>query len=245
MDIMNTLSVLLGSSWTSGVNLYMTVAGLGIAGRQGWIKLPGNLEMLQNPYVIGAAVVLYIIEFGADKVPYIDNTWDSIHTLIRPAGGAALAYLGSADMGQAAQVIAAMLSGSVAMESHLTKAGTRMALNVSPEPVTNTIASVTEDGLVAILLVLIAKYPIIATIVAIIFIIGTFFLLLMVFKFVKKVFGWLFGKKSAPAAAPAVAAPAAAAPAAAAPAAVVQAPVPASVPAPAAAPPPQPPEEQA
>jgi hypothetical protein len=189
------LSVLLGSSWASGVNLYLTVAGLGYAGRQGWITLPGNLEILTNPYVIATAVILYVVEFGADKVPYIDNVWDSVHTFIRPVGGAALAYMGTAELGQASQIIATLLSGSVAMQSHLTKAGARAAINTSPEPFTNTIASLTEDGLVAGLLVLIAKYPVVATIVAVLLIIGTFVLLMMVFKFVKKVFGWLFGSR--------------------------------------------------
>ena len=93
---MNTLALvglLLGASWTSGINLYLTVAGLGIAHQAEWITLPGSLESLSHPLIIALAIILYIIEFVADKVPYVDSAWDSVHTFIRPIGGGALAYL--------------------------------------------------------------------------------------------------------------------------------------------------------
>lgn len=90
MELFNSLGVLMGGSWASGVNLYLTTASLGISHRMGWITLPGNMESLANPLVIGAALLLYAVEFFADKIPYVDSAWDSIHTFIRPAGGVAL-----------------------------------------------------------------------------------------------------------------------------------------------------------
>ena len=123
-------------------------AGLGIADRAGWITLPGNLDTLSHPLVIGAAVIMFGVEFLADKVPYVDSAWDSVHTFIRPLGGAALAYMGAADMGPVAQTSLSLLGGTVAMDSHLTKATTRVAINTSPEPITNSVASITEDATV-------------------------------------------------------------------------------------------------
>ena len=90
---LSSLGFLLGSSWASGINLYLTVACLGIAQRMEWIQLPGNLEILSHPLVIGVAIALAIIEFVADKVPYVDSTWDAVHTFIRPAGGLAIGYM--------------------------------------------------------------------------------------------------------------------------------------------------------
>ncbi len=152
MEILNSLGVLLGSSWSSGVNLYLTVAGLGILNRIGAVSLPGNLDAISNPLVIGIAVLMYLIEFFADKIPYLDSAWDSVHTAIRPLGGATLAYMATANVGPALQIPIALLSGGIAMESHLTKATARAAINTSPEPVTNSVASITEDGLVAVVL---------------------------------------------------------------------------------------------
>ena len=126
MEILNSLGVLLGGSWASGVNLYLTIAGLGIAHRVGWVTLPGNMESISHPLVIIVALVLYVIEFFADKIPYVDSAWDSIHTFIRPLGGAALAYMGTSDAAAAIQIPAALLSGTLAFDSHLTKATTRV-----------------------------------------------------------------------------------------------------------------------
>jgi len=188
MEMFSNLGVLLGSSWASGVNLYLTIAGLGIAHRFDWINLPGSLETISHPIVIGLAVLLYAVEFFADKIPYVDSAWDSVHTFIRPVGGAALAYMAMADASPVMQMPVALLSGAVAMDSHLTKATTRAAINTSPEPVTNSVASITEDGLVVGVLWLIVKHPIIATIAVILFILFSIWFLKMMFRFVKKIF---------------------------------------------------------
>ncbi|MFC1807634.1 DUF4126 domain-containing protein [Candidatus Omnitrophota bacterium] len=195
MEVLNSVAVLVGSSWASGVNLYLTVAGLGIADRMGFIELPGNLDIISHPLIIALAIVLVLIEFFADKIPYVDSAWDSIHTFIRPLGGAALAYLGTADVGPLVQVPAALLSGAVSMDSHLTKATTRVAINTSPEPVTNSIASVTEDSLVVTVLWLVATHPVIAIICVIAFLIFSVWFLKIMFRFVKKVFKFIGGSK--------------------------------------------------
>ncbi|UCC94638.1 MAG: DUF4126 domain-containing protein [Candidatus Omnitrophota bacterium] len=201
MEVLNSLGVLLGSSWASGVNLYLTIAGLGIADRLGWIALPGNLDTLSHPLIILIAVLLYVVEFVADKIPYVDSAWDSVHTFIRPLGGAALGYMAMAGTGPVLQIPVALLTGAVSADSHLTKATTRVAINTSPEPVTNSIASVTEDSLVAVILFLIIQHPIIAAILVILFVLFSIWFLKKMFRFLKKVFRFLGGKKpeSAPA----------------------------------------------
>lgn len=195
MEALSSIGVLLGSSWASGINLYLTVAGLGILDRMQWINLPGNMDVLSHPVVIVTALVLFAIEFFADKIPYVDSTWDSVHTFIRPLGGAALGFMAMADMGPVVQVPVALVTGSVSMDSHLTKATTRVAINTSPEPVTNSIASITEDSLVVGVLFLIIKHPIIAAILVILFILFSIWFLKKMFRFLKAVFRFVFGAK--------------------------------------------------
>ncbi|MFQ5964791.1 MAG: DUF4126 domain-containing protein [Candidatus Scalinduaceae bacterium] len=190
METVNTIGVLLGSSWASGVNLYMSMAGLGIAHRMGLVSLPGDMEVLSHPLIIGVAIFLYAIEFVADKVPYVDSAWDSVHTFIRPIAGSALEYMAMADAGQIMQIPVALLTGSIALDSHLTKATTRLAINSSPEPVSNSVASVTEDATVIGMLYLIISHPIVATVLVIVFIIFSVWFLKKMFKFIKKVFSF-------------------------------------------------------
>jgi hypothetical protein len=185
---MENLPLLLGGSWASGINLYLTVAVLGIAHRVQWISLPGQLEALSHPIVIAVAVILFLIEFVADKIPYVDSAWDSVHTFIRPAGGALIGYLAMAGYGQEWQLPVALLTGSIAMESHLTKATARLAINTSPEPVTNSIASVTEDLSVIGIMYLIIKHPVIASLVIIGLLIVSIWFLKKMFHLIKKIF---------------------------------------------------------
>lgn len=184
----------MGGSWASGINLYLTTAGLGIAHRMEWITLPGNMESLANPLVIGAALLLYGVEFFADKIPYVDSAWDSVHTFIRPAGGMALGYMAMADVGPAIQYPVAILTGTIALDSHLTKATSRVAINTSPEPVTNSVASVTEDVGVLGAIYLIINHPVIASVLVILFILFSIWFLKKMFRFLKKIF-----RKSEPA----------------------------------------------
>jgi hypothetical protein len=144
-QLISTIAIAMGASWVSGINLYATVATLGLLSRFAHLRLPGELEVLTSWWVIGVALVLYVIEFVADKVPYVDSTWDVIHTFIRVPAGAVLAASTFGDFDRSVQVIALLLGGGLALSSHGTKAATRAMLNASPEPVSNIVASVVED----------------------------------------------------------------------------------------------------
>jgi len=188
MEALSSVGTLLGSSWASGVNLYLTIAVLGISHRFNWIELPGNMDSVAHPLVIIVAVLLYAVEFFADKIPFVDSAWDSVHTFIRPAGGAALGFLAMGDVGPAVQIPVALLTGTVALDSHLTKATARAAINTSPEPITNSVASVTEDVSVIGIFYLIMKHPVIATISVIVFILFSIWFLRTMFRFLKRIF---------------------------------------------------------
>lgn len=203
MEFLSNIGVLAGTSWASGVNLYMTCAGLGIAQRLGWVALPGDLGFLSHPLVILAAIAMYGVEFVADKIPFVDSAWDSVHTVIRPLGGAFLAYMATTNAGPVVQFPAALLSGAVSLDSHLTKATTRAAINTSPEPVTNSLASISEDGLVVGALWLVVNHPVIATLCVIGFIIFSIWFLKMMFRFLRKVFSFFSGNKEEGVSAPA------------------------------------------
>jgi hypothetical protein len=149
-QLISTIAIAMGASWVSGINLYAAVATLGLLGRFSHLQLPGELEVLTSWWVIGVAVALYVVEFVADKVPYVDSTWDVIHTFIRVPAGAVLAAGAFGDFDRSIQVIALLLGGGLALSSHGTKAATRAMLNASPEPVSNWIASIAED-IVAVL----------------------------------------------------------------------------------------------
>jgi hypothetical protein len=145
MEWFSTLSLALGTAWTSGINLYATVAVLGLLQRLGSIHLPGGLNVLDSWWVIGIAAGLYAIEFFADKVPYVDSLWDVVHTFIRVPAGAAVAYAATSQMDPTVYTVAALLGGGLAFSSHGTKAAVRAGANLSPEPVSNWVLSVTED----------------------------------------------------------------------------------------------------
>jgi uncharacterized protein DUF4126 len=149
-QLISTIAIAMGASWVSGINLYAAVATLGLLGRFSHLQLPGDLQVLTSWWVIGVAVALYVVEFVADKVPYVDSTWDVIHTFIRIPAGAVLAASAFGDFDRSIQVIALLLGGGLALSSHGTKAATRAMLNASPEPVSNWVASIAED-IVAVL----------------------------------------------------------------------------------------------
>lgn len=147
-----------GSAWVSGINLYAVVATLGLLGRFGGLSLPGELSFAANEWVIGVAIALYCVEFVADKIPWLDSIWDVIHTFIRVPAGAVVAATALGDFNKPVQVVAFMIGGGLALSSHGTKATMRALLNLSPEPVTNIVASIVEDvvALLAILIVVFA-----------------------------------------------------------------------------------------
>src|SRR3954463_2499960 len=158
----------MGFSFAAGLNLYATVAILGLASRFDWVQLPPQFKVFDNDIVIVAAIVMYLIEFVADKVPWFDSVWDAVHTAIRPVGGALIAVATLGHASPAVQGLAALLGGSLAASSHLTKAGTRAVANASPEPFTNWILSLSEDAFVLGLGFISLKYPAAAALVVII-----------------------------------------------------------------------------
>lgn len=156
------IGLLLGASVASGLRLYATVAVLGYLGRAGVLTLPPGLQVLENPWVIGVAASLYAVEFLADKVPIVDSVWDLVHTFIRIPAASVLGWAATSSVSEPWRVVAALLCGGVALSAHGLKSSTRVALNASPEPVTNWVASLAEDGLTAFLLFLAVKYPLAA-----------------------------------------------------------------------------------
>ena len=168
METLAFLGRTLGFSFAAGINLYATVALIGLASRFGWVAMPPEYAIFDNNWVIGTAAVLYLVEFAADKVPWIDTLWDSVHTLIRPIGGALIAVAGLGEASPGTQAMVALLGGVVATGSHVTKAGTRVAANTSPEPVSNWFLSLFEDGLVIALGALAIQYPLAALAVCVV-----------------------------------------------------------------------------
>lgn len=162
LDLLTTLGRTMGFSFAAGINLYATVAILGLASRFDWVDLPPQFQIFDHDLVIGAAIVLYVIEFVADKIPWVDSIWDAVHTAIRPIGGAFIAVATLGDASPAVKGMAALLGGTLAAGTHFTKAGTRAVANASPEPFTNWILSISEDIFVVGLGMLALNHPIAA-----------------------------------------------------------------------------------
>ncbi len=151
--------LLAGTSLASGLRLYATIAVLGFLGRTGAVVLPPGLVILTHPWVIVTAASLYLVEFLADKIPYVDSIWDAVHTFVRVPASALLAYAGLSGAPEHWRVIAALLCGGVTLSAHGLKSTARVAVNTSPEPASNWAASFAEDGTVAILLWLAIAHP--------------------------------------------------------------------------------------
>jgi hypothetical protein len=162
METLAFLGRTLGFSFAAGINLYATVAMVGLASRFGWVQLPPEYTVFANPWIIGAALVMYVIEFFADKIPWVDTLWDGLHTFIRPVGGALLAVTALGEASPGLKALVGLMGGAVAAGSHVTKAGTRVMVNTSPEPFSNWILSLIEDAFVVLLGSLALKYPIAA-----------------------------------------------------------------------------------
>ena len=169
MPVLQILSLALGSAWTSGINLYATVAALGLLEHYGLAKLPGGLNVLDNWIIIGVAIFLYVVEFIADKIPYVDTVWDAVHTFIRVPAGAVLAASATSNLNPTVQMLAFLLGGGLALSTHGTKATVRAAVNTSPEPVTNWALSLIEDVIVIGSTVLMVINPLIILVVIVIF----------------------------------------------------------------------------
>jgi hypothetical protein len=153
------LAIALALAWGAGLRAYAVIFAVGLAGAMGWVELPGHLEVLQHPAVLAASGFMTLVEFGADKLPWLDSAWDALHSFIRIPAGAALAALAFGDSSNAVMVAAAILGGSVAAAMHAAKAGARAAINLSPEPFSNWAASLAEDALVPLGLWLAIAHP--------------------------------------------------------------------------------------
>ncbi len=170
MNIVEILGLGLGAAWTSGVNLYATVAVLGLLQHYQLVgRLPGGLDALDNWWIIGIALALYAVEFVADKVPYVDSIWDAVHTFIRVPAGAVLALAATTDLSPSIQIVALLVGGTLALSTHGTKATIRAAANTSPEPFSNWTLSVVEDVFVIGASILTVLHPVVMLVVILIF----------------------------------------------------------------------------
>lgn len=185
--LLATLALAMGASWASGINLYAALLVLGLGGSTGHIDLPAELTVLEDPLVIGAAGLMYFVEFFADKTPGVDTGWDAIHTFIRIPAGAMLAAGAVGDITPALEIAAGILGGGVAAVSHATKSGTRLLINTSPEPVTNWTASISEDILVIAGLWTALNHPAFFIVLFFIFIIMSIWLLPKLWYLIKMV----------------------------------------------------------
>jgi uncharacterized protein DUF4126 len=186
MNPVQTLSLALGAGFSSGLNLYATVATLGLLQRFGVIHLPAPLEILAHPWVLGIAGALYLLEFFADKIPYVDTIWDVIHTFIRPPAAALLAFGATGAAPSEWRWAAALLAGGVALTSHGTKASARAAVNTSPEPFSNWVLSFGEDLLAVWLTWMATTHPVATTIIVAALVALSVFLLYYLFRFLRR-----------------------------------------------------------
>jgi len=195
MDALNqistTLALTMGLAWASGINLYATLLTLGILANTGNIVLPPDLQIVANPLVMGAAGVMYFIEFFADKTPGVDTGWDAIHTFIRIPAGAMLAAGAVGDLDPAVEIAAAIMGGSMAAGTHAVKAGTRVLINTSPEPFSNWLASVSEDIAVIGGVWACINHPVLFLIALALFILLMIWWLPRIWSGVKKVFRYI------------------------------------------------------
>ena len=187
MSPLETLGFALGTSFASGLNLYATVAAAGLFQRFGIVTLPEPLQVLANPVVLGVALTLFLVEFIADKIPYVDSAWDALHTFIRPPAAALLSYSAFAGEGvpEEWKLAAALLAGSVALTSHGAKASTRAAANASPEPVSNWTLSLLEDGLAVFLAWMAAEHPLLTAAIVVVLVIVAVFVIWKLYGYLK------------------------------------------------------------
>jgi len=187
--LIQTLSLSMGAAWASGINLYATLLVLGLGGIYGVVSLPPGLEILTNPVVIGAAGLMYMVEFFADKTPGVDTAWDGIHTFVRIPAGALLALGAVGEVNPALAMAAAIVGGGMSAATHSAKAGTRILINSSPEPFSNWTASVGEDLLVLAGLWTALNHPLWFVVGLVLFILLLFWLLPKLWRGIKRLFG--------------------------------------------------------
>ncbi len=182
LDLAGLLALAAGLGWAAGLRLYTVIFVVGMAGRLGWIGLPHGLNVLEHPWVLGAAGLMLTIEFFADKIPLLDSVWDTVHTFIRIPAGAALAAMVFGGQGIEWQTAMAILGGTLAAGTHFTKAGARAMINASPEPFSNIAASFSEDIVVISGLWLMFAHPWLMLCLLLLLVIATAWLLPIVWR---------------------------------------------------------------
>lgn len=187
------IALTMGVGWASGINLYATIFMLGMLNNMGHIALPEELQVVSDPLVLMAAGFMYFVEFFADKIPGVDTGWDGLHTFIRIPAGAVLAAGAVGDMSVPVELAAALVGGTLAAGSHAAKAGSRVLINTSPEPVTNWTASISEDLLVLGGLWAALNHPVWFLVGLVVFIILLIWLLPKLWRGIKKVFRFIAG----------------------------------------------------
>ena len=190
-QVISTIALTMGAAWASGINLYATIAVLGILGATGNVTLPEQLLVLQTPLVIACASLMYLVEFFADKTPGVDTGWDTIHTFIRIPAGVILAAGLVGDVSPALVVAAGIMGGAVSATSHMVKAGSRVLINTSPEPFTNWTASIVEDVVVVGGIFTALHYPLVFIVLFIGFIVLAIWLLPKIWRALKFLFAKL------------------------------------------------------
>lgn len=182
------IALSMGVAWASGINLYAAILMLGLLGSSGNLVLPADLQVLTNPLVIFAAGAMYLVEFVADKIPGVDNSWDTLHTFIRIPAGAMLAAGAVGEMDPAVSLAAAIVGGGLAAGAHATKAGSRVLINTSPEPFSNWMTSLGEDVVVIAGLWTALNYPLVFIALLLLFVVMMVWLLPKIWRGVKLVF---------------------------------------------------------
>lgn len=202
MESLSQLALAGGLAWASGLRLYVTILVVGLLRRYGYLQLPSALELLRHEWVLGAAAVMAVGEFLADKIPAFDSLWDALHTFIRIPAGAFLAWGAMGDATPAAQLAAAIIGGMITSGTHFAKSGSRAAINTSPEPFSNWTASATEDGLVLGGLWVAIAHPGVFLVLLVVFLLLLAWLLPKLLRFIMRMFRRLAGRTPDPIALP-------------------------------------------
>ena len=198
LDTAQLIAVASVLGFASGIRLYLVLFVVGLAGYMQWVPLPAGLQLLAQPWVLGASGLMMTVEFLADKIPAVDSLWDTVHTLIRIPAGAALAAAMLGVDSATWTTVAALVGGSLAATSHFTKAGGRALINTSPEPFSNVVASTAEDVLAGGLLLLVLAYPWVAAGVELMLVLLAVWLLPKLFRFIVRLLRRLTGGEAAP-----------------------------------------------
>ena len=184
--MIETIGILSGSGWAAGINLYLVTLMLGVAGRAGWADIPDVLTRVDVMIVAG---ILFVVEFFADKVPYFDSFWDSIHTFIRPLGAAVIGAVIAGQSDSIGAALGATVAGLLALDAHSAKASTRLVVNTSPEPVSNIGVSLAEDTGVALLVTLAVTYPLVTIVVVAVLVVAATALTIWLWKSMRRAWG--------------------------------------------------------